>query len=1210
MKKITTCLFTLFVVVSIFAQSAVNNFWADVSESQILNTSNAVRGIAAQHYRSLSLDIEGLKNVLTQAPMEATGGLALWISLPLPDGTMASFEVVESPVMMPGLAAKFPEIKSYKGKNPKASVRFDISPKGFHASIFTHKGEVYIDPYWSTRSPYYTAYYTRDFASNAPIELSCGAKMDALEENNAPATISPFENNVVEMRNSEPITFRTYRLALACTGEYATFHGGTVMGALAAINTAVNRINSIFERELAVRMLLVENNEEVIFLNPSTDFYTNGDSDALLDDNPPVLNNRIGVGNYDIGHVFGTSSSFNGVAQLRSICGDPLTKGRGTSSAPSPQNDPFVVAVVAHEFGHQMGAQHSFNSCHNVNQSTGYEPGGGTTIMSYAGICANPQNNLQQFTHDYFHVISLQQIFEHIREGNGDNCPTKTETGNNEPKVTIDLEDGFFIPISTPFELTAAATDENGDELTYCWEQFNTGPENSVPGTPQGTSPLFRSLPPVESPTRVFPNMNNIINNMSTTDEVLPTYTRNLTFRCTVRDNQAEGGAAVWAEVSFEATDAAGPFRVMHPNTTDVVWEVGDYTEVTWDVANSDAAPVNCQRVNIKLSLDGGETYPITLLEGTPNDGAEFISVPDNITTTARVRVEAADNIFFDISNRNFEIAPASEAGFALTIHPTYQVVCLPDVVEITIDAAALLDFDGMIDLEIIEGLPDNIEATFSTNPVPADGSTTLTLDLSNVNETEILDISLQAISDTLSALRNFVLDMVSTDFSAINYETPPNGATAIVGAPTLSWTASPNADAYTVEIATSPLFGNSVVETASGLSETSYNLVEVLEESTIYYWRVTPFNNRCGAVSLPPAAFQTVTASCADNTATDVPFNLPGSVTVVENTITVTASGTISDIKVPIVRGTYPGVNGLIFTLEGPDGTQAVLFNRNCGLTNSFNLGFNDDAPSAIDCPPSSGIEYQPVESLSVFDGKESQGTWKLIIDIRDPGFGGGGSLEEWQLEFCASLSPSAPFTVNNNDFCLPPASRSDITADDLLHEDADNPDFELTYTLLTAPENGTLYLNDDPISVEGTFKQSHINGGVISYEHDGGASEIDSFVFTVSDTDGGWFGAPIFNIVIDANCVVGTDHIDKSDEVSIYPNPTTEALNLIFQQAIHGTIHASIYNVQGQLMSRTVYRAIPQKIELATSQLASGIYFLNIQTTDGFYTKRFVVK
>lgn len=1211
MKKFTTGLFVLFIVSMSIAQSSAPNFWTDVKESDIEISNSANRGIVAEQFRTLSLDIESLKNVLTQAPLEdiTTSFIGLPIMLPLPDGTMGIFEVAESSVMMPGLAVKFPEIKSYKGVGEQGTVRFDISPKGFHASFFTKKGEVYIDPYFEGASPYYTVYYTRDYLPTAPIQLSCGKMMEEAEEVNTPI-INSNSANTVEMRNSEPVILRTYRLAMACTGEYGSQHGGTVAGAMAMINTTVNRLNGVFERDLAVRMLLVENNEEVIFLNGSEDFYTNGDLEEMIDENPPVLNNRIGINNYDVGHVLGTNNSINGLAQLQSVCGNASEKGRGGSTSFNTAADAFIISVVGHEMGHQMGAQHSFNSCQNVNQPTGYEPGGGTTIMSYAGICGNPLNNFQSNADDYYHVVSLQQIFAHTREGNGDTCPTKTETGNNEPKVTIAVSDGFYIPISTPFELTASATDENGDDLTYCWEQYNLGPENSVPGTPQGTSPLFRSWPPTENNTRVFPRMSNIINNTSSNDEVLPTYTRNLTFRCTVRDNNPAGGASVWEEVSFEATDAAGPFRVTHPNTQDDIWYVGDFTEVTWDVANTDNNLVNCQRVNITLSTDGGQTYPIILAANTFNDGSEFISVPNNETNTARVRVEAADNIFFDISNRNFRIMPPLEPGFALTITPVYQVVCVPTSVDIAINTESLLDFEGMVELEVVDGLPDGAEAIFDNSSITAGSSAILTVNLLNVDETSLVNISVQATSDTISLTRTFALDLVSTDFSAIQYENPANGATGVVGGPTLSWTPSPNADTYTVEIATSPAFGNTIVETGLNLTETSYPLTGTLDESTIYYWRVIAFNDDCGAKTLPPAAFQTVTAACAENSALDVPLALPSSVTIVENTIEVAESGTISDVKVPIVRGSYPGVNGLIFTLEGPDGTQVVLFDQNCGLTNTFNLGFNDDAPTAIECPPTSGVEHQPIGNLADFEGKNSQGTWKLIIDIRDPGFGGGGSLDEWTLEFCASLSPSAPMTVNNNEFCLPFGSRSDITSEFLLHEDEDNPDFELTYTLVTEPQNGTLYLNDTPISVEGTFKQSHINGGVVSYEHNNTPADTDSFVFTVSDTDGGWLGTPTFTIVIDENCVVGTDNLNRSNEVNVFPNPTDDVLNVIFQKPINGTIDAAVYNVQGQLMQRTIHQNIPQQLKLATATLASGIYFLNIQTAEGFYTKRFVVR
>ncbi len=648
----------LLITIFLFTSSIINaqrSVWQDINESSILN--NQERMIVPLSYRTLSMNAMELQSILSRVPLEfTTQNKGVTLELPLPDGSFARFNIYESPIMEQGLANKFPDMKTYIGKgltNGIFNVRFDYTPSGFHAMIRTINGTVYIDPYSKGNTENYISYYRSNFNPISGNEFVCGGpevEFEIAEE------IRNLLAGGVGNRIGEQL--RTYRLALATTGEYTAFHGGTVIAGMNAVVVAINRVNQIYENEVSCRMVLVANNDLLIYTNSSTDPYTNNNGFTMLSQNQSNIDAVIGTANYDIGHVFSTGGG--GVAGLGVVC-RAGQKARGVTGLPQPIGDPFYVDYVAHEMGHQYGGNHSFNgsegSCSggNRNGATAYEPGSGATIMAYAGICGS--QNLQSNSDDYFHGISQDEIVAYTTLGSGSTCPVVTSTGNDAPTVTVPTG-GFSIPINTPFSLTGSATDPNNDPMTYCWEEFDLGPAGH-PNSPSGNAPIFRSFDPATSTTRYFPKLVNIINNFQTIGELLPSYSRTLTFRLTARDNVAGGGGVgKSSNISFSVTNTAGPFNVTSPNTN-VMWPGLSSQTVTWNVANTNASPVNCAMVNILLSTDGGQTFNIILASNTPNDGTEDIVLPDNETTTARIKVEAADNIFFDMSNVNFSITEA-----------------------------------------------------------------------------------------------------------------------------------------------------------------------------------------------------------------------------------------------------------------------------------------------------------------------------------------------------------------------------------------------------------------------------------------------------------------------------------------------------------------------------------------------------------------------
>jgi hypothetical protein len=651
------------------AAQTSDKIWSDVSESSI-NVKGA-RRIVPEKYRTLALDSTALTSKLAQAPLESyaarNNGIAL--TLPIPDGSFSTFRVVEAPIMAPALAARYPQIKTYLGQgvdDPAAIVRFDRTPAGFHAMILSSNGTVYIDPYSDGDTTHYISYYRRDFtrpADKAFTEL--GVDLDVPSQAGSKSTDIP----------SGPV-LRTYRLVVAATGEYTAFHGGTVASAMAAIVTSVNRVVGVYEREVAVRMILVPNNDTVVYTNPTTDPYTNEDGFAMLFQNQANLDVMIGPTNYDIGHVFSTGGG--GVAGLGVVC-NIAEKAQGVTGSSAPVGDPFDIDYVAHEMGHQFGGNHTFNgstgACGggNRNGPTAYEPGSGSTIMAYAGICGS--EDLQPHSDPFFHVGSYDEMVEFTVNGGGNACAVQSNTGNNAPLV--DAGPGYTIPVSTSFKLTGAASDPDGDALTYNWEQLDAGAE-APPNTDDGTRAIFRSFEPLNTTTRIFPRLSDIISNTLTFGEALPATNRNLTFRMTVRDNRAGGGGVEYDTVEITSTTSAGPFHVVAPNVG-LTWEGNSLENVVWAVANTNMAPVSCGMVDVTLSTDGGHTFGTILAEGTANDGIELITVPNVVTNQARVQVSCASNIFFDMSDVNFNIIlGATPTGTPPTGTPTRTSTSTP----------------------------------------------------------------------------------------------------------------------------------------------------------------------------------------------------------------------------------------------------------------------------------------------------------------------------------------------------------------------------------------------------------------------------------------------------------------------------------------------------------------------------------------------------
>ncbi len=564
------------------------------------------------------------------------------ISLPLPNGEFEDFIIYKVNIMSEKLSIKYPNFHTYRGRSVETnkSLVLDITHMGLHAVIQTVKGPVWIDPINRETNKMHMSYFKSD------LYLSERSWKCDVEEHNHEYN-SDDENRGGTIPTNE-LSLKTYRLAVAATAEYTAFHSNgaaNVQDGMAAIVTAMNRVNGIYEIEVGIRMTLIDNNDLLVFTDSATDGYSNNNGFAMLSQNRTKINSVIGSANYDIGHVFSTGGG--GIAGLGVPCG--TRKAEGVTGLPSPVNDAFYVDYVAHEMGHQWGANHIFNSssggCGGGNRSStaAYEPGSGSTIMGYAALCGS--HNLQNFSDAYFNNHSLKEIINYSTNSTGSNCSVIVDTMNEAP--VVDAGSNYTIPNSTPFKLCAEATDDDESNMTFNWEQNDLGPTGH-PNTPTGNAPAFRSFEAVTDNCRTFPMLSSILNNSFTKGERLPTYARNMNFRATVRDNELSGGAIGTGSMRITVT-ADGPFQLTSHNTSDTI-VTGVENSFSWDIANTDQSPVNCSTVDIDFSQDGGLTFA-DAVTGIPNTGTGTAMVPSSMSSNIRVRIKCSDNIFFDIND-------------------------------------------------------------------------------------------------------------------------------------------------------------------------------------------------------------------------------------------------------------------------------------------------------------------------------------------------------------------------------------------------------------------------------------------------------------------------------------------------------------------------------------------------------------------------------
>ncbi len=758
------------------------NYWKKIESSSKLTKKTPPKEKSIDQLNLFTLKTESFKTELTQKSASIAENI---IILPNDNGTFSKFKVSKKIIFENVLTKKFPEIKSYTAKgidDPSAVANISSGTDGIHVMITSnlHK-TLYIDPYSKDQKTY--KFYKKSDISSRNKQFECEVK----EIGNR-----VISNNKKRARIANDGQLRTFRLALACTGEYSQFHLNNQnipsnssdqikkAAVLSAMNTTITRVNGVFERDLGVRFILVGNNDSIIFLNAATDQLSNDDANNLIDESQTVCDNNIGAANYDIGHTFSTGGG--GLAGLGVVCINNH-KARGITGSSSPIGDAYDIDYVAHEVGHQFGAHHTFNNACGGQRSSSasVEVGSGSTIMSYAGIC---QPNVANNSNDYFHAVSITQMWQNIQSSA--TCASVTNTNNSPP--TANAGSDMSIPKSTPFILKGQATDANGtSSLTYNWEQIDNEVAVMPPVETNTAGPLFRSLPSKTVPERYFPDFATVIaGNTASTWEVLPSVARDMNFSFTVRDNHPGGGAVARDDIKITVTDS--PAFIV---TNQATWAQNTSRDITWSVGQSNVAPINCQTVNIKLSTDGGTTFAVNLALNTANDGSETITLPNNIADTenAIILIEAVDNIFYNVSSK---FTVSSSPSFAITNTTGDAVVCntIMNEQNFNITYVTSNGFNENVNFSL-NGVPTGATGTVTPNPLSSNGTVTINItDLKAVTPGNY-PITLQANGSSLSKSLTFNLNVLS-EICSSSGNTDYNTSTTLVKFNTIN-NATPN---------------------------------------------------------------------------------------------------------------------------------------------------------------------------------------------------------------------------------------------------------------------------------------------------------------------------------------------------------------------------------------------------------------------------------
>lgn len=740
MKKLRLTIILSLITLTIQAQEP--SIWKKVNQKDISSIEKNKSKNIPEDMLLFQLNEIGMKNTLSKIDDKAVSEGSVVISIPNANGVLEKFTVHESSNFAPELQTKYPEIRSYKGigiTDKTATVYFSNSPRGIQTMIVrADKDSEFIESYSNTKSIY--KLITSKNRSENNSSIACSTKDMELN--------TLLQNKVNKVKASDKV-FRTFRLALSCNAEYTNYFGGTLAGALAGMNASMTRINGVLGKDLAVKFEIIANNDLLIYLDPLTDPYS--DASIGTEDDPVTggrywnseiqknLTATIGNAGYDVGHLLSSTIGTNGIAGsaggIGYICTNPtpqrpLGKGCAWSAASRnlPEGPDFDIDLVAHEMGHQLGGNHTFSYAVE-GRGANIEPGSGSTIMAYAG--SQGFLDIQAHSDDYFSVNTIQQIQALLASKT---CSTNISISNDPPIINAGSD--YTIPKGTAFILKGIGSDPNGDIVSYTWEQNDnavteTG-ANSICFPTKVDGPLFRSFKPSNSLIRYMPAQKDVLSNILTTKwESVSNIERTLNFFLTGRDNAAIGTSQTNSDdMNVRVNGSVGPFTVTSQNTEDIGWSPGSSQAITWNVNGAETL-AGAAYVNIKLSIDGGQTFPIFLATNTPNDGTENIISPNIAATNCRLIIEPTNNIFYAVNSKVFAVGysvtsecnsyPFSNLPFAIPDgSPTYttRTVSVPTTSAVLVDVNVSIGVQHtfMPDLQIEIQSPQNTTVILQKN--------------------------------------------------------------------------------------------------------------------------------------------------------------------------------------------------------------------------------------------------------------------------------------------------------------------------------------------------------------------------------------------------------------------------------------------------------------------------------------------------------------